>query len=79
MLFTFCGKYLLHVYTLCTCLLVKPHKLSFMFSLLMSVKELMIVTSTLTALTLMAHTHVHVYTCHPGYSGNCCEYTLNIV
>ena len=60
MLFTFCGKYLLHVYTLCTCLLVKPHKLSFMFSLLMSVKELMIVTSTLTALTLMAHTHVYV-------------------
>ena len=31
-----------------------------MFSLLMSVKGLMIVTSTLTALTLMAHTHVHV-------------------
>ena len=60
MLFTFCGKYLLHVYTLCTCLLVKPHKLIFMFSLLMSVKGLMIVTSTLTALTLMAHTHVHV-------------------
>ena len=60
MLFTFCGKYLLHVYALCTCLLVKPHKLSFMFSLLMSVKELMIVTSTLTALTLMAHTTVTV-------------------
>ena len=60
MLFTFCGKYLLHVYALCTCLLVKPHKLSFMFSLLMSVKELMIVTSTLTALTLMAHTTVPV-------------------
>ena len=66
-----------HVYTLRTCLLVKPHKLSFMFS---DINECEGVNDCDINSDCINTYGSYNCTCHPGYSGNgrnCCEYTLN--
>ena len=81
MLFTFCGKYLLHVYIYTYSMYMfvsKTSQTKFYVFIINGVNDCDINSDCINT----DGSYTCTCTCHPGYSGNgrnCCEYTLNIV